>query len=193
MSRFSDPRSFLTNDTSLVYFVQYHFLSRRSFRAAVVNSNYEDIIDKPGLKFSCNQTIRKFVSLIRDDKKLYENSFENNNYTLFSLLIIMINNRPSADLLLPRSLTGLFSWTHSVGYSPKCFGGGVRPEPRNQFPINDQNWLFSYRFSDLSEQSVLNFRHLNYYTELLPFAHFRLRRATNLPMTMMRKKGKFLN
>lgn len=46
VSRFSDPRSFLTNDTSLVYFVQYHFLSRRSFRAAVVNSNYEDIIDK---------------------------------------------------------------------------------------------------------------------------------------------------
>lgn len=105
----------------------------------------------------------------------------------------MINNRPSADLLLPRSLTALFSWTHSVGYSPKCFGGGVRPELRNQSPINDQNWLFSYRFSDLSEQSVLNFRHLNYYTKLLPFAHFRLRRATNLPMTMMRKKGKFLN
>ena len=48
-------------------------------------------------------------------------------------------------------------------------------------------------FSDLSEQSVPNFRHLNYYTKLLPFIHFRLRRATNLPMTMMRKKGKFLS
>lgn len=66
VSRFSDSRSFHTDDTSLVYVGQYNFLRHRCFGPAVVRQNIHQLWS--------SQSNNQRVNFIKGHKKFSENS-----------------------------------------------------------------------------------------------------------------------